>query len=69
MQGWSMQYRDQASTCWNTVMDHWLNGRGTTRGYPVTWEGLFELLRDVDCAEYAKQLKEALAQAGYIIAC
>ena len=43
------------SSCWNRVMQHWLNG-----GYPVSWEGLYCLLEDVQCATVAEELRKAV---------
>ena len=38
------------------VMEHWL-AEGGTPDYPATWEGLYELLEDVEYAEVAEELK------------
>ena len=53
------QYRDPAR-CWLEVMEHWLNGGGN-REYPVTWDGLYALLEDVEFSEVAKELKKAVS--------
>ena len=50
--------------CWEKVMQHWLEGR--TEGihsYPRTWEGLYEMLRDLECCEVAEGLQDAVKSA------
>ena len=44
---------------WIMVMQAWLEGEGSAI-YPQTWEGLFELLDDIDCHQVAHELKTAL---------
>ena len=55
------QYRGDATDCWMEVMERLLNGGGVANGYPPTWEGLYTLLKDVECAKVANQLKIAVA--------
>ena len=44
-------------TC-HDLFQHWLeSGHGL---YPVTWNGMIQVLKDVQLGEVAKQLKEAL---------
>lgn len=45
--------------CWDSVMQHWLDGG--CKDYPVTWEGLYDLLEDAGYPEVARKLKEAVA--------
>ena len=47
--------------CWNKVMKHWLDSGGIAE-YCVSWEGLYLLLEDVECAEVATQLQTFLQQ-------
>ena len=53
------EYRGNAKDIWNKVMDHWLAGKAA-RDYPVSWEGLYSLLRDVELSETANQLEKAI---------
>ena len=46
-------------------MDHWLNKK--CEDYPVSWQGLYSLLEDVDCSSVAKELEEAVD--GYCTSC
>ena len=43
----------------NKVIDHWLAGKAAC-DYPVTWEGLYSLLRDIELSETANQLEKAI---------
>lgn len=56
LSGWHGDLRD-TKQLWNKVMNHWLTTGGTP-DYPLTWEGLYELLKDVECTEITKQLEE-----------
>ena len=56
---WSAECLGIAAKCWMKVMDCWLKGV-IARCYPPTWDGLYEMLEDVEYAEEAKQLKEAV---------
>lgn len=59
LEGWEKQYQADSKRCWVKVMDHWLAGKAND--YPVTWNGLYNLLEDAEYTEAAKELKEALA--------
>ena len=59
LKGWERQYHYDATRCWREVMMYWIKVGGTP-DYPVKWEGLDELLKDVQCGEVAKDLKKAL---------
>ena len=48
-------------TCWFSSINPWLQ-HGTS-AYPNTWEGLYELLRDVKCHQIAEELKKAVTAA------
>ena len=54
----------QTARCWNRVMeDHWLGGCSSEQ-YPPTWEGLYTLLTDMESANIARDLKEAVNRAS-----
>ena len=44
------------------VLDYWLNSQGARdkMSYPVSWEGLYQLLEDAQLSEYAARLKKAI---------
>ena len=51
--------------CCERVLTEWLYGQDGTRGdYPVTWNGLRELLQDVEISEVAERFMEALQKSG-----
>lgn len=56
---WFGKYNRDADECWIRVMDHWLTGEGPSN-YPVTWDGLYNLLKDVNLSQIAKDLKDAV---------
>ena len=60
LKGWERQFHEDATRCWREVMTYWINDDGT-RDYPVNWEGLNKMLKDVRCGKVAKDLKKALA--------
>ena len=60
LEGWKVQFDKEATRCWRKVMTHWINDDGT-QDYPVNWEGLNKLLKDVRFEKVAKDLKKALA--------
>ena len=47
--------------CCQRVFDHWIRNSGHGTRYPLTWEGLHELLMDAEYASEANNLKMALA--------
>ena len=59
LKGWERQFRDDATRCWLEVMGYWIN-IGGTQNYPVKWEGLHQLLKDVEYGMVARDLKKAL---------
>ena len=61
MDGWFSDTRDTES-CWERVMQAWLQGRGK-KEYPPTWEGLYKLLRDVRKEAVVPVLREAVDRA------
>ena len=44
------------------VMEYWLTKRPIPE-YPPTWDGLCEMLEDVEYTEEARQLRKAVAAA------
>ena len=48
------------STCCSRVFDCWINNNGHP-SYPLSWEGLYKLLRDIKHGRVANELKKALA--------
>ena len=52
------QYRGNLEECCYAVLRRWLDNGSPD--YPLTWEGLLELLEDADCAQVAEELKIAL---------
>jgi hypothetical protein len=68
LEGWREECMANAAMCWEKVMQFWLSEyqqecSDEEPEYPATWEGLYEMLEDVEFAEVAKQLKEAVLAA------
>ena len=55
-----MMLNDQIKCC-ECVFDEWI--KNNTSPYRVTWEGLYELLMDVDLAEVQRELRETIERA------
>ena len=47
--------------CIDSVLSHWLEN--PTFHYPLSWEGLYSLLEDVELGEVTVKLKQALSNA------
>ena len=60
LQALSMKHRDDIQQCCQDVFIHWLEN--PPPDYPVTWEGLYELLEDLEFTQLAKTLIEAIHQ-------
>ena len=58
LEGWFSDTHDN-ERCWERVMDAWLKGRGQRKYHP-TWEGLYELLQDVQKGGFIPALREAV---------
>ena len=54
--------RRSVEACWEDVMQRWLDGQGQ-KSYPIMWEGLYRLLKDIACPQVAKELKAAVKAA------
>lgn len=59
MDKWQRKHGGDADDCWDEVIRCWFD-RGS-EDYPLSWEGLYELLNDVEYAEVARELKKAVA--------
>ena len=53
--------RKDDKECCEAVLSHWLDH--PPRHYPVTWEGLYELLDDSELGQVAIELKQAVDNA------
>ncbi len=53
---------DNVQRC-SEVFNCWITSNGH-RDYPLTWDGLFELLLDVDRSTAVEKLKQALAKTA-----
>ncbi len=62
LDGWEVQYQRDAKKCWNKVMGGFITNGGTD-DYPSTWEGVYQLLKDVKCGGVAKDLEVAVTHA------
>ena len=62
LDAWRDECLNNSARCWCKVMHHWLTG-GDTPDYPATWDGLYEMLEDVEYSEEARQLREAVLAA------
>ena len=52
------QYRGDLEECCYAVLRQWLDSGSPD--YPLTWEGLLELLEDADCAQVGEVLRDYL---------
>ena len=62
MDGWEQQRMGNCLNCWCIVMSHWLSEQ-VSSNYEVSWDGLYELLSDVNFITTAKNLKIAVNSA------
>ena len=58
LSAFSMKNRENPEQCCNDVIIKWLED-GSPH-YPLTWEGVFELLDDLDETEFISELQNAL---------
>ena len=61
LEGWEKEYHCNSSRCWMKVMDSWVE-KGSC-DYPVTWEGLCTLLRDMGLPDVRHELIQALCKS------
>ena len=62
LEGWGVQYRDNAQECWCKVVSQWLHDGGTV-DYPATWRGFILALEDMELCEVARELETVLRSA------
>ena len=60
LKSWGTQFHLNASRCWCEVMEHWSNTGGRGCDYPVTWDGLYSMLDDLEYCQVARDLKTAV---------
>ena len=58
---WAKEKDLDAKGCCDKVFSHWLDN--PPRYYPITWEGLYELLNDSQLSQVATDLKRAVNNA------
>ena len=56
------KHENDPERCWEEVMSAWCEEEQGADEYPVTWNGLYQLLKDVEAPEVAEQLKEAVTK-------
>ncbi len=52
--------------CCQLVFKDWIGGK-YTKNYPKTWDGLYELMQDVEFEELAEKMKVALASKDIFV--
>ena len=62
LDAWEKEHQRDASSCCDKVMGEFITNGGTD-DYPSTWEGVYQLLKDIKCGGVAKDLKEAVTRA------
>ena len=63
LKAWNNMHHEDVNMCWGELMEHW-ESSGGTRNYPFSWEGLYELLWDIEHSAVAKQIKKAVEHAS-----
>ena len=61
LESWEIKHKEDSLKCIDSVMNRWL--QCPTDEYPVSWEGLKKLLKDVKLSEVAQDIKLALRNA------
>lgn len=60
LSGWATEHCENAETCCQCVFERWLeNG---SEDYELSWNGLLELLGDIDFSQLKSELDQALKQ-------
>ena len=49
------------------VFQRWINNDGFPSHYPVTWQGLYDVLFDIHMGRIAMEMKEKLSMEGIIV--
>ena len=63
LNAWDSKHRGDVTMCWGELMEHWKNSGGT-HDYPPSWEGLYQLLWDIEYSAVAEQIKKAVEHAS-----
>ena len=56
------EHRDKSAECCRAVLGKWLDNPPDE--YPITWDGLIELLVDCELTQAVKELKAVLRKAN-----
>lgn len=59
LDGMDRRHHRDNTLCWCQVMSHWMDSE------EVTWEKIYNKLKDINCAGVAQSLKRALFSANY----
>ena len=62
LEAWKREKRDN-KVCCIAVLNHWL--QYSSRKYPVSWEGLCEILEDCELGQVAERLKVVRSSAHF----
>ena len=62
LQGIAMEHQGNQEDCCSAVLSKWMEN--PPREYPVSWEGLMELLEDSRLSQVVKELKTALEETS-----
>jgi hypothetical protein len=57
-----IEYRDKPTECCRAVLGKWLENPPDE--YPITWNGLIDLLEDCKLTQAVKELKSVLSKAN-----
>lgn len=52
-------------TCCVRVFSHWIGNDGYPPDYPLSWEGVYNVLVAIDQSGVAEKMKKELAKKGY----
>ena len=61
LESWNTKHKEDSLKCIDSVMSHWL--KCPIDDYPVSWEGLKKLLKDVELSKVAEDIELALRNA------
>lgn len=61
LDGYQRMENNDIGGCCTRVFSHWIDDNGHSPKYPLSWEGLERLLRDIEHGGAADNLKNALA--------
>jgi len=63
LRGWEMKNLGNSVPCMEDVLETWLSGECTS-DYPVSWEGLYTLLKDGKKSAIADNLRNAVSKCS-----